>query len=51
MERMYNVIWVSDDKKTRGQLNASPMNHKDACTFKSKITDHPWRRILLEEVK
>lgn len=51
MSRLYNVIWVRDDKGTRGRLNATPMTHSEACTFKSKITDHAWRRVLLEEVK
>lgn len=50
-ERMYNVIWVCDDKGTRGQLNATPMTHREACTFKSKMTAYPWRRVMLEEVK
>lgn len=51
MQRYYNVIWVRDDKGTRDQLNATPMTHSEACTFKSKLTDYPWRRILLEEVR
>jgi len=51
MQRYYNVIWVRDDKGTRGQLNATPMTHSEACTFKSKMTDYPWRRILLDEVR
>ena len=48
--KMYNVIWIRDDKGTRGQLNATPMTHKEACAFKSKMTDYSWRRILLEEI-
>lgn len=51
MQRMYNVIWVRDGKGTRGQLNATPMTLSEACTFKSKMTDYPWRRLTLEEVK
>lgn len=47
--RMYNVIWVRDDKGTSGQLNDTPMTHKEACTFKSKMTEYKWRRILLQE--
>ena len=50
-ERMYNVLWIRDDKGTRGQLNATPMTHRAACTFKSKMTAYPWRRVMLEEVK
>lgn len=45
----YNVIWVRDDKGTRGKLNATPMTPDEACTFKSKITEYSWRRVLLEE--
>lgn len=47
--RMYNVILVRDDKGTSGQLNATPMTHKEACTFKSKLTEYKWRRVLLQE--
>lgn len=47
--RKYNVIWVRDDKGTRGQLNATPMTHAEACAFKSKISNYSWRRVLLEE--
>lgn len=48
--RKYNVIWVRDDKGTRGQFNATPITHAEACTFKAKLTAYPWRRILLEGV-
>lgn len=27
-----------------------PMTHKQACTFMSKLTNYPWRRVMLEEV-
>ena len=49
MGRKYNVVWVRDDKGAKGQLNALPMTHKEACTFKSKLTEYPWRRLMLEE--
>lgn len=50
MIRLYNVIWVRDDKGTRGKLNSLPMTHHEACTYMSKITNHSWRRLILEEV-
>lgn len=49
MQRTYNVFWVRDDKGTSGQLNATPMTHHEAYTFKSKITTYPWRRLMLVE--
>lgn len=49
-ERLYNVIWIRDDNGARGQLNATPMTHREACTFKSKIAVYHWRRVVLEEV-
>jgi hypothetical protein len=47
--RKFNVIWVRDDRGTRGQLNCTPMTHAQACTFKSKLSNYHWRRVLLEE--
>lgn len=50
MHRMYDVYWFRDDKQTSGKLNATPMTHSEACTFKSKMVVYPWRRLALVEV-
>lgn len=50
MQRMYDVYWFRDDKGTSGKLNATSMTHIEACTFKSKMTNYPWRRLALVEV-
>lgn len=50
MIRLYNVIWVRDDKGVRGQMNSIPMTHAEACIYISKITNPSWRRLILEEV-
>lgn len=57
MERMYNVVAIIEDrcmvnfgKKSYLSDESKPMTHKEACTFKSKLTSYPWRRVLLEEV-
>jgi hypothetical protein len=48
--RLYNVIVFVPKTKVRVQMNATPMTHQEACTFKSKITPYKWRLELLEEV-
>jgi hypothetical protein len=48
--RTYRVIWVRDDKHTRGVMAPGPFTHAEAVTVLSKITKYPWRRVLLEEI-
>jgi hypothetical protein len=50
-ERLYRVIWVRDDKGTRGVLAPGPFTHREAVTVMSKITKYPWRRVLVEEIQ
>jgi len=50
-ERLYRLIWVRDDKKTRGVLAPGPFTHAEAVTALSKFTRHRWRRDLLEEIR
>lgn len=54
-KRMYNVIRIVEKQSMlnygkRIQLNASPMTHKEACTFLNKMTKYEWCRDLLEQV-
>lgn len=48
MQRMYDVYWFR--ASTGGKLNSTSMTHDEACTFKSKMTNYPWRRLALVEV-
>ena len=50
-ERLYRILWIRDDKKTRGVLFPGPLTHKEACTCLSKTTRYPWRREQLEEIQ
>ena len=55
-QRMYNVVFeVTDQRlKTFGnktKVNATPMTHKEACTFKSKMMNHDHGYYMLEEIK
>ena len=55
MERMYNVVRLVEDRSMvnygkQSQVNASPMTHKEACTFLSKMSKYKWCRDFLEQV-
>lgn len=55
MERMYNVVRLVEDRSMvnygkQSQLNASPMTHKEACAFLSKMTKYKWCRDFLVEI-
>lgn len=46
---MFNVI-ATTSKGIKIKLNASPMDHHEACTFKSKFIVRKCRHIALEEI-
>lgn len=55
MKRMFNVCCTVEDKKMQNygnvlQLNATPMTHKEACAFLSKLIKYKWRRDFLVEI-
>lgn len=55
MERLYNVVRLVEKQSMVGfgkqsQMNATPMAHKEACTFLSKLTKYEWCRDFLVEV-
>jgi hypothetical protein len=56
MNRLYNVLFKTTDasmvsyNKTR-KANSTPMTHKEACTFKSKMPNHDHGYFYLEERK
>lgn len=48
--RRYNIISIRKDTGACTKMNATPMTHDQACTFKSKCTEHSFNYLLLEEV-
>ncbi len=49
-ERLYRVVWIRDDKGTRGVLFPGPLTHREAMTVVRKTTKYPWRRLMIEEI-
>jgi hypothetical protein len=50
-ERLYHVVCIVEKDGMKITLSGEPMPHGEAVTFKSKLTEYPWRRNLLEEVQ
>jgi hypothetical protein len=50
-ERMYHVIIVVDRTGEKIRMTKTPVTHDEGCTILSKLTNHKWRRKLLEEVE
>ena len=48
-ERTYNVVAISEKAGKKTLMTSKPVTHDEAVTIKSKISDHPARRIQLEE--
>ena len=48
-ERTYNVVAISEKAGKKTLITSKPVTHDEAVTIKSKISDHPARRIQLEE--
>lgn len=46
----YRLVWVRDDKGTRGVLCPGPFTLEQAQTVLRKLTDYSWRRILVEAI-
>ena len=49
--RLYHVVAVNDKTGARIIVTrpTEPVTHKEACTIKSKLTNHPARRLILVE--
>lgn len=50
MIRMYGIKVINEKTGHESMLNLWPMTHAQACTFKSKMTDHAWRRVELVQL-
>ncbi len=48
--RLYGIQIVNQLTSKVMRLDLEPMTHKEACTLKSKMSKHSWRRIELFEV-
>ena len=51
MERTYELISVSESTGKITLLSTGRLTHKEACTMKSKFTQHKHRRIEVREHK
>lgn len=49
-ERMYVLTAVNEKTGKVYVLMTEPMTHKEACAVLSKMTAHPYRRLVLAEV-
>ena len=47
--KLFNVISIRVDSKERTQTNSYPMTHREAVTFKSKLSEFDHRILILEE--
>lgn len=48
--RKYHLVTINERSGHKTQVTGYPMSHAECCTMKSKMTEHPARRIQLEEV-
>lgn len=49
--RKFNVMVKNEETGKTVQMNASPVTHSEGCAILRKITDYPWRRRYLQEVR
>ncbi len=47
----YRIVAISTRSGARECLSLEPMGHREALTMLGKFSDHPARRIQLEEFK
>lgn len=47
--RKYHVVCIRESTGHKVYMSATPMNHKEACTFLSKMVPHKLTRFQLEE--
>lgn len=50
-ERMYNLVAINERTNEKAILTSKPATHSECCIMKSKFSEHPLRRIQLEETK
>lgn len=50
MARLYHLDAINERTGARVRMTAYPMPHAQCLTMRSKITDYPWRRVVLCEV-
>lgn len=48
--RRYNLVAINEKTGKKTVISSSPMTHTEAVTVKNKMTDHPARRVQLEEI-
>ncbi len=49
-ERKYHIVAINEKNGNKTYCTSYPMSHYDACVNLSKFSQHPARRVQLEEV-
>lgn len=49
-ETMYQIVWVRDDRGTRGVLAPGPFTRREAQTVLRKQMRYPGRRVVIEPI-
>lgn len=49
--RMFDVVVKNEETGKVVKMNGAPVLHSEGCVMLSKITNYPWRRKFLVEVK
>jgi hypothetical protein len=47
--RLYHLVAINERTGHKTYLSDAPVTHEQACTWKSKFTPHPARRIQIED--
>lgn len=51
MYRLFNVMVKNEETGKVVKMNSAPVLHSEGCTMLRRLTNYPWRRKYLEEVK
>lgn len=49
-ERKYQIVAINEKTGKRVVMSAYPLTHIEACANLRKITNHKFRRVILEQV-
>lgn len=48
--RMYHIVAINEKSGVKTYCTRQPMTHSEACVMLGKFSQHPARRVQLEEV-
>jgi len=49
--RLYHIVAINEKTGKTTYCTSYPMSHKEACVILKKFSNHPARRVQLEEIK